>query len=327
MCMPLPLILLITTLIFNTVLHAGERDIVVVESYHTAYQWDRDWLIALRDSLAYYNLITFQMDTKRLPRQLFSLRADTAWNIIKSVDPALVILGDDNALSYLASRVGNSQYKAIYLGINSNPRKTGILKYKNITGVLERPLYRRSIIEMKKVLPEMKKVLIMFDGSNTSKYAAEDLFQGHAALAYSGVEIHLETTNNYERWKSVLLSAKENGYDAVWVGLYFTVFDKQKHIDHREVLLWTSNNSKVPLFALWDFAVGKKKTIGGYVMTGSSQGVAAGLLAQQVLAGTLPENILPVIPEHGQLIFSRHELERWKLRLPMELEISAKFID
>ncbi|MBU2707574.1 hypothetical protein KCM76_16385 [Zooshikella marina] len=325
--MPLPSLLAIIVLVFNTVLNAGERDIVVVESYHTMYPWDRDWLMALRDSLVHYNLITFQMDTKRLPKQHFSLRADTAWDIIKRVDPALIILGDDNALSYLAARVGNSQYKAIYLGINSNPRKTGILKYKNITGVLERPLYRRSIIEMKKVLPEMKKALIMFDGSNTSKYAAEDLFQGHDSLAYSGVEIHLETTNNYERWKSVVLSAKENGYDAVWVGLYFTVFDKQKHIDHRELLFWTSNNSKVPLFALWDFAVGKQKTIGGYVMTGNSQGAAAGLLAQQVLAGTLPKDILPVIPEHGQLIFSRHELTRWQLALPMDLQVSAEFIE
>ncbi|WP_051311744.1 ABC transporter substrate-binding protein [Zooshikella ganghwensis] len=325
--MPLLSLLAIIVLVFNSVLKAGERDIVVVESYHTMYPWDRDWLMALRDSLAHYNLITFQMDTKRLPRKQFTQRAEIAWDIIKSVDPALVILGDDNALSYLATKVGNSQYKVIYLGINSNPRKTAILKYKNITGVLERPLYRRSIIEMKKVLPGMKKVLIMFDGSTTSKYASEDLFQGNDLVTYSGVEMHLETTNNYERWKSVLLSAKENGYDAIWVGLYFTVFDKQEHIDHRQLLSWTSNNSKVPLFALWDFAVGKQKTIGGYVMTGNSQGAAAGLLAQQVLAGTLPKDILPVIAEHGEMIFSRHELDRWQLILPMELQLSAEFVE
>ncbi|MGI0115594.1 ABC transporter substrate-binding protein [Zooshikella sp. RANM57] len=306
---------------------AGEKDIVVIESYHSTYRWDIDWLLALRYSLPHYNLVTFQMDTKRLPKKQFASRADIAWDIIKRVDPALIILGDDNALSYLAARIGGSQYKAVYLGINSNPRQTGLFQYKNITGVLERPLYRRSIIEMKKIIPNMRRVLIMFDDSPTSKYAAKDLFQGVEHLEYNGVEIHLVSTNNFDQWRKTLLVAKDKGYDAVWVGLYFTIFDKQQHVDHREVLAWTSRNSQVPLFALWDFAVGTGKTIGGYVMTGNSQGMAAGQLAQRVLAGTLPEEILPVTPEHGQLVFSQHELNRWQLTLPMELQLSAQFLE
>ncbi|MBU2711354.1 ABC transporter substrate-binding protein [Zooshikella harenae] len=320
------LFLFLLVLIVNEV-RAGEKDIVVIESYHTTYRWDMDWLLALRYSLPHYNLVTFQMDSKRLPEEQFSTRADIAWDIIKRVDPALIILGDDNALSYLADQIGESKYKAVYLGINSNPRQTGLFQYKNITGVLERPLYRRSIIEMKKIIPGMKRVLIMFDDSPTSKYAAKDLFQGAKRLEYNGVEIHLVSTNDFDRWRKILLAAKDQGYDAVWVGLYFTIFDKQQHVDHREVLSWTSKNSQVPLFALWDFAVGTGKTIGGYVMTGNSQGMAAGQLALRVLAGTLPEEILPVIPEHGQLIFSQQELKRWQLTLPMELQLSAKFLE
>lgn len=306
--------------------NADENDIVIIESYHSTYQWSIAYRQGILNVLPEYNFITFQMDTKRLPEASFVKRAQLAWDIIQATNPKLIILGDDNALKYLASYIGQSKFNAVYLGINSNPRKTGSYKYKNITGVLERPLYRRSIAEIKKLLPKMKRVLILFDDSITADFAIEEFFQNQKALTIDGVHVQLFQSNILEEWQQTVLEAKSMHYDALWLGLYHTVFDNKQHISEAKILEWVSQKSKVPVLAFWDFSIGKGKAIGGFVMTGESQGQAAGYIAKKILNGTSPSEILPMIPKHGKLIFSQAELKRWNLSLPAEMGFDATLV-
>lgn len=99
------------------------------------------------------------------------------------------------------------------------------------------------------------------------------------------------------------------------------------HLDSTFSINWVSKQSPLPLFSLWDFSVGSNKAIGGLVMTGYSQGSAAAKIAKDILSGISPENILPIIPEKGQFIYSKKQLKKWNIKLPTEINLNAKFID
>ncbi|WP_163835574.1 ABC transporter substrate-binding protein [Spartinivicinus ruber] len=316
--------LLIVSLLYSLQPSADSRDILIIESYHSGFKWSRDYVKAISESLPEFTVQHFQMDTKRLPPVIYPARADKAWKVIQAIDPILIFLGDDNALQYLSHKISETNYPAVYLGINSNPRNTGIYKYKNITGVLERPLLKRSLITAKRILPNLKKVLLLFDDSTTSHHTMQDFFQNKPVQTIGNIETHLLISNNFEYWQESIRQAKQKGYQAIWPGLYFTLNDESgKHVNSNDVIHWISTHSTLPLFAFWDFAVGKEKAIGGLVMTGRSQGYAAAKIAKDILNGTKPENILPQIPKKGELIYSKTQLKKWKITLPETIKLNS----
>nr|WP_255491038.1 ABC transporter substrate-binding protein [Spartinivicinus marinus] len=259
---------------------------------------------------------------------MYPSRADKAWKVIQAIDPLLIFLGDDNALEYLSHRLSKTKYPVVYLGINSNPRNTGIYKYKNITGVLERPLLKRSLLNAKNIYPRLTKALILFDDSTTSHHTIKDFFQNKPVQKIGNIDTHLLISNNIELWKKTVSAAKQNGYQAIWSGLYFTLHDKDGlHIKSSEVINWLSTNTPLPLFAFWDFSVGKDKAIGGLVMTGKSQGLAAAKIAKKILNGTKPENILPQISPKGEFIYSKSQLAKWNITLPDSIRQNTTFIE
>ena len=94
------------------------------------------------------------MDNKRLPKEQFAERADLAWKYIQSQAPQLVILADDNAVNLLHQRLNDSLIPVVYLGVNMNPREYHLNEHKRFTGVIERPLLRRSLSSFNALLPQ-----------------------------------------------------------------------------------------------------------------------------------------------------------------------------
>lgn len=95
---------LLAGLLYCATLLAESRQILVIESYHAEYPWDQSYLAGLRDKLPGYQIHTFEMDTKRLPKSEFDTQAEKAWRRFEEIRPELVVLGDDNAvkLEFLA---------------------------------------------------------------------------------------------------------------------------------------------------------------------------------------------------------------------------------
>jgi len=91
---------------------------------------------------------------------------------------------------------------------------------------------------------------------------------------------------------------------------------------------WTSRNTPVPPFGFWDFSVGSDRTIGGLVLYGREQGKAAASLVQKILSeGMSPAALGPITAEKGNLLFSRKQLQKFKLSLPPELAKEARYVD
>jgi hypothetical protein len=309
---------------------AGQNDILVIESYHADYSWDKSYLEGIREGLGEkYQIHTFEMDTKRLPKETFEQRAELAMEAYHNVDPALVILGDDNAFSYLAPRLKNGKTPVVFLGVNANVNDLLNTGYTNVTGVLERPLFKKAILNVRKIVkPRPRKVLILFDSGKTSATAVEEEFQGKSSIQVSAVTADVKTIGNINEWKNTIKFAKADGYEAVLLGLYHTLTDDDgKHIDSNEVLTWTAENSPLPLFAFWDFSVGKGKALGGLVLFGKEQGLMAARLTDLVLSGVRPTSIKPIVSENGRYMYSQAEIDRWKFTIPNIIRYRADIVE
>lgn len=94
-----------------------------------------------------------------------------------------------------------------------------------------------------------------------------------------------------------------------------------------KVLHWTAENSKLPLFAFWDFAVDKKGAIGGYVQSGYEQGKQAAEMAEALINGQSHKKIGIVSGKSGRWLFSRAGLDRYKMKLPENMRIRAELVD
>jgi len=308
------LLLLLTTLS----LPVWAAHILVISSYHPDYLWDISYNQGLVDGLKETHQIShFYMDTKRRPREEFDGIAQQAIAFYLKSKPDIVVLGDDNAINYLASEISSLGTPVVFLGMNENPRLKGFVGHPKITGVLERPLLKRNISEMSQMMGGLNKALVLFDSSNVALTAIEDEFKTQTELRVGQTRVYSQLLGEYDLWQEAVLNSKKNGYAAIFLGLYHTLQDDNgKHVDEKTVLEWTSKHSPVPVFCFWEFTVGKGMAIGGLVLDGKDQGLQAAAIINSMLAGTLPRTISPRAALRGEYVFSKSELARWRLTVP-----------
>ncbi|WBA09652.1 ABC transporter substrate-binding protein [Salinivibrio kushneri] len=305
-----------------SVVPAWADDVLLIQSYHKEYGWDESYIRGLESTLGDdVTLHTFEMDTKRLPSSQFDAQADKALALYQEISPEVVVIGDDNALGHMLPRLRSEDIDIVFLGINANPRRL-MAKYAGtarVTGVLERPLFARSMKEMSQLLgKDQMKVKILFDAGTTATIATDHIANQYEDLKQQlGIDVTIENHRLFSSWKNSV--EQSNDYDAIVVGLYQIIRDdSDKVVDANKVLSWTNENSETPLFGFWDFSVGKGQTAGGVVLFGESQGVQAGKYVNRVLAGEEASEISVIHGKKGRAIYSAAEFERWELTPPAQ---------
>ena len=303
------------------------KTIFVVESYHEAYPWVQEYRQGLEDTLrSEHDLIYFELDSKRLPESEFSQKADEAWTELINVSPDFIIIADDNALRHLAPRLNRLGTQFVYLGINGNPRHYGLDLSNHTGGVLERPEIRASLAELQDVIP-LDKVLILNEQSTTSDAILKYMLGDKRSLEIANVHVDFVATNNFLDWKSRVVSAGEDGYSAIFIGLYQALKEKSgKPVAGNDVISWTSEHTKIPLFALYDYAVGPQKASGGLVLSGYEQGVQAGQITMNYFQDK-KRSSLPSSRKNGVIIFSRAQASKWNLNITRHLSSRIKWVD
>ncbi|WP_034603113.1 ABC transporter substrate-binding protein [Maridesulfovibrio frigidus] len=321
------LVALIT--LFLPVCANAKPKVLVIESYHAEYEWNKNNEKGLESVLkGKVDLSYFRMDTKRVVADQYQERADLAWDEYIKSQPDVVVLADDNALKLLGPKFLKTDTPVVYLGINGNPRRYIELN-KNITGVLERPLYKRSVKYLKQILNlDKSKILILLDTGTTAKVLMDSVFDGMYSAKIGDIQITIQEVATFEDWKNIINKSADDGYSAIILGLFQTVVDDNNdHVKSDDILKWTSKNSPVPIFGFWEMNVGKDKTIGGLVLSGEVQGITAGEIVLSILNGVPVQQIKPVIPSRGLFVFSKTELFKWKISLPRYVKGITKFIE
>lgn len=290
--------------------------IFVIQSYSSAYAWDAGYIAALKDIIYDGNeILFFEMNTKNLPVSEHMKMAEKAYEEFLNINPDIVVLGDDTALKLLGPRIVSWGIPVVYMGINNNPRNYFEKFPNNITGVLERPLFKRSLVFVKEFIPESEKVLVLFDTDITSKIVKKEYFYDRDSIRIEGMNVDIVLVDTFENWKNIINEGK-NKYDFLILGLYQTIRDDKGNIvDMNDIARWTSSNVNIPVFSFWDFSVGKDKALGGYVLSSREMGEVAGKLINRILDGEKIESIGQVYDEEGIFLFSKSQLQNWDFEL------------
>ncbi|NNN48788.1 hypothetical protein [Vibrio sp. 2-2(8)] len=297
--------------------------VLLIESYEQGYEWDASYVSALKQSLTpAHELHTFEMDTKRVPASRYSQIAEQAFSRYQHLKPQVVVLGDDNALVYMLPKLYNEPISIVFLGINSNPRKF-MAQYQGqakVTGILERPLYVKTMGEIGRMLDKDKrKVLVLFDSGSTASIALE-FMQTQASMIEKnlGIATEIASVAIEKEWQTRISTAKEQGFGAIVVGLYQTLVDEsENNVPADTVLTWTNQHTEVPLFGFWDFSIGAGKAAGGVVLAGRDQGEMAGKTVLRILNNNEDASRIPIqIGQQGRAIYHQGEMSRWGLSVP-----------
>ncbi|WP_076411522.1 ABC transporter substrate-binding protein [Shewanella sp. UCD-KL12] len=300
-------------------------DIVFVHSYHLDYPWVKEYRDGFLATIKSNSIREYHMDTKRKKLEEFDKIADETWQLISEEQPKLLVIADDNALKLLGSKINHANIPVIFLGINANPRHY-IKLNKKVSGALERPLLKRSVMMLKSILPDISKIKVLMDSNPTSYAILETSFDDKFNQNIAGTQIDIKLQKNFVDWKVSVTESKDQQYDAIIVANYAALSDKSgNNISLDEVSEWTSQNSTVPMFAFWSYSIGKGKAIGGLTISGTQQGIEAANKANQFFAtGTLPSISTP---SRGQFVFSEYELNRWDIKLPSNIDNKSILLD
>jgi hypothetical protein len=315
-------------LLFFTYLSAEK--ILIVDSYHYDYPWSKQIRDIITDSLSQnHNLIVYELNTKRIHQTAIESKANECLQFFHEIKPDLVILMDDNSNKYLATSISETNTPIFFLGVNQNPR----LYYQehalpeNVSGVIERPPYKRSAEIISSLIPlKYNRFLILMDNSITAKFLVSNQADNRNFISLFSIDMYCELAENYDDWKINVINAKENGYDAIILGSYAALKDiTGNQIPLDESSRWTSMNSPVPVFAFFKFSIGKDKAIGGLIISAEIQ---AETLIKQVNM-FLNNGTMPLIesPNDGKHVYSKSQLKRWNINLPSYIESEAMFVE
>jgi hypothetical protein len=307
-----------------------KKKVLIVNSYHKGFEWVDDYTRAIKEVLGQkYSIHSIDMDTKRIPESDYAGSSLKVIQLYDKLKPSIVLLGDDNALRIVGPKLLSKNAEIVFLGINNNPRNYfNVEDLLKMHGVLEQPLILRSITLLEEIFSnKVKKAVLQYDACKSSDYVINNSFHGEASFSVRQVTTHLHQVRTLDQWKKGILRAKDNGYDALFAGFYYCIFDKKnKHVDHDNIIKWSVKNSKVPIFAFWDFAVGENKAIGGYVISGYEMGKQAALIAKDVLNGKKMVGLARVVSlKKGSFLFSRSGLKKWNIKLPQNISEKASF--
>lgn len=297
--------------------------VLVIESYHQQNEWDQSYLTALKHALTpRHQLENFEMNTKRIPASQYSLMAEKAFAAYQQAKPDVVVLGDDNALAYMLPKLYHEPISIVFLGVNDNPRKL-ITRYQGqakVTGILERPLFVKTMGEIGRMLQEDKrKVLVLFDSGNTAKIALEYMKTQVSMIENNlGITTEIFSITTDKEWYEQINTADKRGFGAIVVGLFQTLMDDAgNHVDGDKIMAWTNQHTPVPLFGFWDFSIGKGKAAGGVVLAGSDQGQMAADIVVRILEQNEDASQIPIqIGQRGRSIYHAAEMSRWGLSIP-----------
>lgn len=306
----------------------AEKVVLNIAAYHEGYAWTDECVQGISQSLgSEYQLMTYYMNTKQIPKSEFAAAAEMAWEKFQAVKPDAVMLGDDNALMLLGPRFAKSNIAVVFYGINGNPRTYFESKIVpvNIKGVLERSPIISLLRNMTIIFKEdtRKNILSLSDKSTSSAAQLQTRFYGDKEKLINWFHISFEDISEWSDWQRVVRDAHKESAAIALINFH-SLKDSGTAVPYEDALKWTSEHTKVPIFLIQKGA-GPGKATGTAQLNGIRHGELAAGMVEKLLKG---ETIAQFIEDkEAQLVFSRSEMKRFNMVLPKEIDDTSIFVE
>lgn len=212
--------------------------------------------------------------------------------------------------------------KPIIMGGITYPVEAGLIKAEdkpgnNITGVSDRTPIKQQLEIMKKVLPNMKKVGILYTASedNSVKQAQE----AEKLAKELGLEVKVSTVANTNDIQQVTESLASQT-DAIFVPIDNTIASAMATVAK------VTDAKKIPVFPSADTMVAD----GGLLGLGVDQyqiGVETAKVVAKVLKGGDPKDMPIVLANEGVIYLNEAKAKQLGIEIPKEIKDKAKVVD
>lgn len=287
------------------------KRVVVLHSYHKGQKWSDDLSRGIGDVLQNSNTeLNYEyMDTTRFPDaahldRLASLYAYKYGN--RRVD--VVIPANQEALDFvLLNRKQMFPGAAIvYCGIIYyvdrfwEPRLTGVIEAIDLTGT----------VHIAKTLnPSLKEIFVIMDNTQTSISLINHFLQTIKEFA-PGIRFRF---SDFVSFAELLQQVKALQDDCAVFLVNYTNAADGRVLSSRESTGLISENSKVPVYSVWDSHMGYG-VLGGKLVSGYTHGRKAAKMALRILQGEQVKNIPVLTDTPGQYIFDYNQLQKFNIK-------------
>lgn len=302
--------------------------ILHIMSYHSPWRWTDGQLAGFKEGMrglpAEYKV--FQMDTKRnsTPEAKEKMGRE-ARALITQWKPDLVYTSDDDAQEYVAGHYVNTDIPFVFSGVNKDPKAYGFVGSRNNTGVVEQEHFVESVQLLKKLVPGVKKIAVVFDDA-AMWTPVQDRMRA-AAKAMPDIQFGpWDTILDFDEFKSKVRDYHGKADAIALIGIFNFKDGQGRNVPYQDVLKWVAENSTLPDFGFWI-----DRTYYGTLCTVTvserEQGLEAGRMARAILAdGTSPATI-PMKPTvKGLPVISLARAHKLGLRPTTGVLLSAEII-
>ncbi|MDP3540757.1 MAG: ABC transporter substrate binding protein [Azonexus sp.] len=306
---------------------AAPARILHVMSYHTPWRWTEGQLEGFKAGLgevkAEYKV--FELDTKRHSEaRQKAERGKAARALVEQWAPHLIYTTDDDAQELVTQHYLNTPIVQIFSGVNKTPEQYGFDKANNVTGVVEHEHFAESVQLLKRVVPGMKRLVVVLDdaamwGPVVERMKAAKLPPDVSIVAW-------ETIRTYEEYKQRIAAYPQMADAIALIGIFNFKDAAGKNVPYQEVQRWTAENSSLPDLGFWVDRV-HHGTLVAVTVSEREQGLAAGRLARQVLVDRKSPRDLPIQPTtKGAPVISLARANKLGIRVHSDLLLSTQVI-
>lgn len=239
---------------------------------------------------------------------------------IRTFNPSLVFLGDDNATNYIGNQLIDGDSIVVFWGVNGTPLKYSLLDSiarpgHNVTGVYQKGYYAETIAMLRELVPKVRRFAILAEDSETARAKAKAI----RALVDSGAIplalVDTVITSSFKEWKEKALELRKN-VDAFFVLNHSGLNDeKGEKINVMTVGRWYLANIEIP-----ECSDERQFIQEGMLLTvddsGFNQGYEAANLGAQFLSGAKqPATTTPIAPKAGPRLINLQRLNQLKLTM------------
>ena len=285
---------------------ARQQRVLVVHSYHEGQLGHVDEMTAgIEDALAGSGaqIEYVYMDTKRHSDLEWKQQAGVlAARRVEDFKPDVVITMDDNAQEFFAAEYAKRPDSPpfVFSGVNGKAEKFGFPR-DNVTGVLERPNLVESLELLQKIVPSVKRVVMLSDKSPTT-----DGCWDYAKTLKLPVEVvAYEQPLTFDEWKAVVLKYQDSA-DAFGIYVSRTVHvsaQDETCVPDTELIAWLNEHNKLPTVGFFDTSA-KIGIMCGICVSMREQGYVAGKIARGILEGKHPNDFTIAPTTNGRIMLN-----------------------
>lgn|GEM_PF-1686152 len=319
--LPLIFFVLLSSILLTTnSLAASPARVLIIHSYSVKGnpQWVADMNRGIKDQLGpSHQYFQYEMQTKIRPKVDHPRIAVNALRYFADIKPDIVFLTDDNALRLTGETIAKTGVPVIYMGINGDIRKdySWLTGYKNVSGVLERPMLRRAIYDLDTLFTsKLHHVLILMGNNPSSQAIFETDLSGQSQFRINRINVTV-FRGEWQQWQQ-RIEQLDSSTSAVVATTFLTMRDgKGKHISSMDIANWLTHHSPAPLFTIHKEFISDQYFVAGIVLSGYKMAREAAKIGQSMLDGIYTSTFDRSKYEYTEAVISRSQAEHWQLKV------------